>query len=57
MKKFGLFTKLSPESINQVEAGSKAQAISFFAKIKSLKKEDLLKIFDIKELEATQGGN
>jgi hypothetical protein len=51
MKKFGLFTKLSPESINQVEAGSKAQAISFFAKIKSLRKEDLLKIFDIKELE------
>lgn len=50
MKKFGLFTKIKPESVNQVEAESKSQAILFFAKVKSLKKEDLLKIFDVKEL-------
>lgn len=50
MKKFGLFSKQSSDIINQVEVESEGQAVSFFAKIKNLKAEDLLKIFKIKEI-------
>lgn len=51
MKKFGLFSKQS-DLINQVNVESESQAVSFFAKIKNLRVEDLLKIFKIRELKS-----
>lgn len=54
MKKFGLFSPKCSEAINQVSVDSENQAISFFAKVKNLKKEDLLKIFQIKEIKANK---
>lgn len=54
MKKFGLFSQASSELINQVNVDSESQAVSFFSKIKNLKKEDLLKIFQIKEIKTNK---
>ncbi len=54
MKKFGLFSKESQDLINQVNVESESQAISFFAKVKNLKSEDLLKIFRIQEIKTNQ---
>lgn len=51
MKKFGLFPKKSDDVISRVNVESERQAVNFFSKIKGLNKEDLLKIFSIKEIQ------
>ena len=50
MKKFGLFTKNSTDTIKKVDIESLDLAISFFSKIKRLKKSDLVDIFIVKEI-------
>lgn len=53
MKKFGLFTKThSNDLVHQVDAENESQALSFFAKVKDLKKSTLLEIFKVKEIKS-----
>lgn len=51
MKTFGLYLKTSDaESINVTKAQSEELAIEFFAERKNLSKEELLRIFDVKQI-------
>ena len=49
MKKYYLISKYSKEVINSFSCMDLDSAISYFSKVKKLKKQDLLNIFDIKE--------
>lgn len=49
MKTYHLISKSAKEIINKFSCECVEDAISYFSKVKKLKKKDLLHIFDIKE--------
>jgi len=49
MKTYYLISKAADEIVNRFACMDIEDAISYFSKVKKLKKKDLLHIFDIKE--------
>jgi hypothetical protein len=50
MKKFKFTTKISDEGISTCLAATYEDAINTFSAMKNLKKEEFLKIYDVKEI-------